>query len=87
MPIIVNLICENNMLTDMFTHNSVLIHAQISSVGLALLYASRLCNAILVVPSRNVYYKAHHFAADELCTKLPTILLVHVLTHYDTLMK
>ena len=32
MPIMVNLTCENNMLTDIFTYNSVLLYAQIGRV-------------------------------------------------------
>ena len=38
MPIMVNFMCKNNMLTDI-TYNSVLIYVQIGSVELALLYA------------------------------------------------
>ena len=33
----INLMCEYNMLTDIFIYNNVLIHAQIGSVELALL--------------------------------------------------
>ena len=32
MPIVVNLTCENTMLTDIFTYDSVLMHAQIGRV-------------------------------------------------------
>jgi len=59
MPIMVNLTCENNMLTDISTYNSVLVHAQIGRIFIFGLYCTlhqkQLSNYLFNYLWRNVY--------------------------------